>query len=92
MINPIYTEDAIPVILAFDDNYFNYAYVAINSLIKKASKNRNYDIYILYQKIHEYNKELLLKLSKENISINNIVQTKTSRINGRFMDYGKSVT
>lgn len=86
MINPIYTEDAIPVILAFDDNYFNYAYVAINSLIKKASKNRNYDIYILYQKIHEYNKELLLKLSRENISI------KFIDINENIKNYEKHLT
>lgn len=59
----------IPVVFATDQNFFPYMFVAITSLIEKASPSNNYDIVILFDNIEEYPKQMLEKLNSKNISI-----------------------
>lgn len=67
-IKPI-KENAVTIIFSANDNFFEYLAVCIYSLIKYSNKNNFYDIVILEKDINLLNKQKLLELSQENISI-----------------------
>lgn len=59
----------IPIFFASDDNYVPYMAVALNSLIKNASKNFDYKIKILTTGISEENMAKLKKMERPYVDI-----------------------
>lgn len=59
----------IPIFYAVDDNYINVITVSIHSLIKNASKERKYSIYILHTGLSNESKNKLLKLKNKRFNI-----------------------
>ncbi|MBR1988658.1 MAG: glycosyltransferase family 8 protein, partial [Clostridia bacterium] len=59
----------IPIFFASDDNYVPYMAVALNSLIKNASKNYDYKIKILTTGISEENMAKLKKMERSYVDI-----------------------
>lgn len=61
----------IPVFFSIDDGYAPFLAVAVDSLIKNSSKNRNYRIIVLYQNVSEENISKISSLAEghENINI-----------------------
>ena len=66
-ISPFFDKNNIPIVFAVDSNYVQYLSVAIQSIIENRSHNCNYDIVILYTKLQDYEKQMLLSI-QENIS------------------------
>ncbi len=63
-------KNIIPVVFASDDNYVPYLAVTIKSLIEHVSNENFYEIFILENKISEYNKKNIQSLSKiDNVKI-----------------------
>ena len=63
------TNNQIPVFFSIDDSYAPYLAVALNSAIKNSSIHRNYRAIILHQSLSKENQSRLLKLEKDNFSI-----------------------
>jgi lipopolysaccharide biosynthesis glycosyltransferase len=81
-IKPAFPKKNTPIVLSFDNNYTNYAAVAINSLIVNASTSFNYDICVFHVDISESNqKRILNEYDNKNVSIRFI---NVSRV---LMDY-----
>lgn len=59
----------IPIFYACDDAFIKFAIVSINSLIKNASKDYNYDIHILHTNISEEMQKKVFELEEENFKI-----------------------
>ena len=64
-LQPAFDNNNIAVALASDNNYAKYLSVAIISLTDNMSKDYNYDIVILEDKIKDKNKWLLLEKVKD---------------------------
>ncbi len=54
------SENKINISLSTDDNYFNYAFVTIASIVKSSSIDNQYNIIILEQRIDEIKKQTLI--------------------------------
>ena len=63
------SEHRIPIFYACDDNFVKYTIVSLNSMIKNASKESLYHIYVLHTFITDEMKEKLLQLENENFKI-----------------------
>lgn len=59
----------IPIFYACDNNFIKYTIVSLHSLIKNASKNRNYKIHILHTGISEQMMSNLSELQCDNFQI-----------------------
>jgi len=59
----------IPIFYACDDNFVKYTIVSLHSIIRNASKEHNYQVYILHSGISEPMMKKVLALSNENFSI-----------------------
>lgn len=59
----------IPVVFSVDDNYAEYLYVVISSLIEHASTTNRYKIFVFYTSLTSFNIELLESLSNYFVSI-----------------------
>ncbi|MDR1497876.1 MAG: DUF4422 domain-containing protein [Puniceicoccales bacterium] len=76
-IKPAFAKNNIAVCIAFDEKFAPYASVLIQSIIKHASPNNNYDIVILHTDVSEKSKNrfLLMAKQKANFSIRLIETT-----------------
>ena len=63
------TNKVIPIFYACDDAFVKYTIVSISSMIKNASKDHKYHIYILHTEISDEMKEKALALANENFEI-----------------------
>ncbi len=61
-LKPAFAEKNVPIIICFDDNYCLSGGTLINSIIKNASAELNYDVVILENGISRLNKQRLLSL------------------------------
>lgn len=70
-IKPAYEENNIPIVFSSDDTYSPYLGVAVKSLIENSTKENNYDILIIDDKISDGNKIIIseMKQDRDNISI-----------------------
>ncbi|MBR5515172.1 MAG: 1-acyl-sn-glycerol-3-phosphate acyltransferase [Clostridia bacterium] len=59
----------IPIFYASDDNFVKYTIVSLHSMIKNASKDHFYHVYILHTDISEESKEQVYALENENFVI-----------------------
>jgi len=59
----------IPVFYACDDNFVKYTIVSLYSMIKNASKEHRYHIYILHTEISDEMKQKVLELGDDNFEI-----------------------
>ncbi len=59
----------IPIFYACDDNFVKYTVVSLSSMIKNASKERSYRIYILHTSISEEMKKKTAELENESFKI-----------------------
>lgn len=59
----------IPIFYACDDNFVKYTIVSLQSMIKNASKDRFYHVYILHTDIAEETKEKVYELEDDNFVI-----------------------
>ena len=66
----------IPIFFAVDDNYAPYLAVSMRSLIDNASPDYQYNIYILIDKLNEYNTAVLCGMATDNVSVETINVTK----------------
>ncbi len=74
--------DAIPIVLASDDNYVPMLSTTICSIIDNVSESRKYEIFVLHRNITDTNKKIICdSVSKNNISIEFV------DINGMVADY-----
>lgn len=79
----------IPIFITIDNNYVPYAEVAIRSIKENSSKDYNYNIYILHQKLAQNDKETLKSLEDENYKIifremKEVLEHITDRVENRF--------
>lgn len=63
------TNKVIPIFYACDDAFVKYTIVSISSMMKNASKDYKYHIYILHTEISDEMKEKTLALANENFEI-----------------------
>lgn len=66
-IIPKFDKNAVPIMMATDDNYIPCCIAMIQSVIEHANPKRNYDIIVVTTGMTKFNKTLL-----ENMTINNI--------------------
>ena len=59
----------IPIFYACDDNFVKYTIVSLHSMMKNASREYNYHIYVLHTSISEKMQKKLLELSDENFTV-----------------------
>lgn len=59
----------IPIFYACDENFVKYTIVSMTSMIKNASKDYNYHIYILHTDISKEMKQKVLALANDNFEI-----------------------
>jgi len=79
----------IPIVFASNNNYVPYLGVALYSLIKNSSKDYQYNIYIFYTDITDYNQKRLERMEAENVKIKCVdvteyVKDKKVKIVGHF--------
>ena len=74
LMNP--AKPIIPIFFAVDDNYAPYLAVSMRSLIDNASPDYQYNIYILIDKLNEYNTAVLCGMATDNVSVETINVTK----------------
>lgn len=60
----------IPVIFSSDDDNAVCVAASVNSLIQTSKNTNNYDIFILYNKLEEYNKKMIKGLIKNKKNVN----------------------
>ena len=63
------TNTHIPIFYACDDNFVKYTVVSLYSMIKNASKEYKYHVYILHNDITEETKKQVYALANENFEI-----------------------
>lgn len=63
------TNSHIPIFYACDDNFVKYTVVSLYSMIKNASKEYKYRVYILHTDITEKTKEKVYELANDNFEI-----------------------
>ncbi len=63
------SKQTIPIFYACDDNFVKYTIVSLHSMIKNASKEYNYRIYVLHSGISENMMQKMYELSNENFEI-----------------------
>jgi lipopolysaccharide biosynthesis glycosyltransferase len=70
-LKPVFSTQNVPVVICFDDNYSISGAALINSIVKHASSELNYDLIILENGISLSNKHRLLSLvaDVENFSL-----------------------
>lgn len=75
--------NSTPVVLATDNNYAHFAYIAMLSIIENSSLEKNYEIFILTNNMERENEEKLKSLAKKNITVSviNLAQQYPSDIN-----------
>jgi len=90
-LSPFFSNNSIPVVICFDDNYSISGAALINSLVKHSKDNLNYDLIILENKISKINKYRLLDLvsNKNNISlrffdVNTFTELNDVHVRGHF--------
>lgn len=66
----------IPIFFAVDDNYAPYLAVSMRSLIDNASPDYQYNIYVLIDKLNEYNTAVLCGMATDNVSVETINVTR----------------
>jgi len=66
----------IPIFFAVDDNYAPYLAVSMRSLIDNASPDYQYNIYILIDKLNEYNTAVLCGMATDNVAVETINVTR----------------
>lgn len=59
----------VPIFYACDDNFVKYTIVSLHSIIKNASKDRKYEVYVLHTSITERMQGELKKLENEHFTI-----------------------
>lgn len=71
IVQPIFKEDSINVVMASDDRFVPYLSVALQSILEHANDKRCYDIVILHTKISEelQKRVLILGEDKKNVSL-----------------------
>ena len=74
LMNP--AKPIIPIFFAVDDNYAPYLAVSMRSLIDNASPDYQYNIYILIDKLNEYNTAVLCGMATDNVSVETINVTR----------------
>ena len=62
-------KEVIPIFYSCDDNFVKYTIVSLYSMIKNASKEYKYHVYILNTNISSKMKEKLLIMANENFEI-----------------------
>ena len=85
----------IPIFYACDDNFVKYTIVSISSMIKNASTDHRYRIYILHTEISDEMKRELIKLENGNFTISFInLGSELESISHRFplRDYYSKTT
>lgn len=65
----IKSKEIIPIFFASDDNYIPCLSVAIRSMINNASKDYNYEIYILNNGVSKDKADIILRMQNENFEI-----------------------
>lgn len=60
----------VPVVFCFDDNFRVPSWVAVKSLIDNAFNETFYDIYIVYSRLNEINREAFASLKNKRCNIN----------------------
>ena len=63
------TNSHIPIFYACDDNFVKYTVVSLYSMIKNASKEYKYHVYVLHTDITEETKKKVYELSNDNFEI-----------------------
>ena len=63
------TKQTISLFFALDDNYCPYLSVALDSIMKNANKDYNYDAYVLATYLSQENKEILKARALDNFNI-----------------------
>ena len=66
----------IPIFFAVDDNYAPYLAVSMRSLIDNASPDYQYNIYILIDKLNDFNTTVLCNMATDSVSVETINVTK----------------
>ncbi|VED48549.1 General stress protein A [Raoultella terrigena] len=69
-LEPVFTTGT-PIVISFDNNYAVSGGALINSIVRHADKNKNYDIVVLENKVSNLNQKRLRHLvaGKSNISL-----------------------
>ena len=62
----------IPIFFAVDDNYAPYLAVSMRSLIDNASSEYQYNVYILIDKLNEYNTSVLCGMATDNVRVETV--------------------
>lgn len=68
-MNILNTKKEIPIFFSCDETYLPYLSVSLQSLIKNALSDANYNIFILTNNISKEGKEKIYSLQRKNISI-----------------------
>lgn len=63
-LKPAFSQNNIPVVICFDDNYALSGGALVNSIIKNSSESDNYDIVVLENGVSQRNKSRFLSLIK----------------------------
>lgn len=84
-ILPAFSEHNVPVVFSCDANFVPYLGVCIQSILNTISRNNNYDIIILEDKIPDWNKQRVINL-KNNYSN---VSIRFVNVTPYFEEYGK---
>lgn len=69
MLSPVFSENNVAICLSTDPQYVPYLCVTIQSIIKQASDEHNYDIVVLHQELSSSARKSILSMGAENISI-----------------------
>ncbi|MBB2175828.1 DUF4422 domain-containing protein [Gluconacetobacter johannae] len=70
-IAPVFSTNAVPVVLAFNNNFVPYAGACIQSILNSSKDHFNYDLIVMNDDISDYNKSLIegLAAGAPNVSI-----------------------
>nr|WP_281375006.1 DUF4422 domain-containing protein [Gluconacetobacter johannae] len=70
-VTPFFDENAVPIVLSFNDAFTPYAGACIQSIINTSSSDTNYDLVVINDDISDNSKALLTSLAggRANISI-----------------------
>lgn len=61
--------EIIPIFFSIDDGYAPFLSVALNSIIKNASKSYDYKLIVLYKELSEQNRRKIARLAADNFEI-----------------------
>ncbi|MBJ3817089.1 DUF4422 domain-containing protein [Shimwellia pseudoproteus] len=70
-LEPVFTEQSVPIVISFDDNYSVSGGALINSILRHADTKKNYDIVVLENKVSILNKQRMVALvqGRPNVSL-----------------------